>query len=153
MALITSHSTEIAAPTDAVWRVIADIRNAAHVITGIKEIQVLEEAAGPGIVGLKWRETREFMGRDAVEVMWITDACAPSFYETRAENHGSVYQSRLELEPTQTGTRLTMQFNCQPVTLGARILWVLTGWMAKTSLCKVIDQDLKDVKKAVENAS
>mgnify|MGYP001825862369 CR=1 FL=1 len=153
MTLIASQSTEIAAAPEAVWRVITDIHNAANVISGIKQIQILDEAAGPNFVGLKWKETREWLGKDAVEVMWITDACAPSFYETRAESHGSVYQSRMELEPTPTGTLLTMHFNCQPATFGAKIMWILTGWMAKKSLRKVIDQDLKDVKLAVEKAS
>ena len=150
MALVTSQSTEIHAEPEAVWSVITDIHNAAKVISGIKDIEVLEEPAGPGIVGLKWKETREWLGKDAVEVMWITDADAPAFYETRAESHGAVYQSRMELEPTENGTHLTMLFNCQPVTLGAKIMWALTGWMAKKSLFKVIDQDLKDVKNAVE---
>lgn len=153
MALIASESIEIVAAPEAVWAVIADIQNAANVISGIKAIQILEAAPGPTIAGLKWKETREWMGRDAVEVMWITDARASAFYETRAESHGSIYTSRMELEPTQAGTRLTMQFNCQPETFGAKLMWLLTGWMAKKSLCKVIGQDLADIKAAVENAS
>jgi hypothetical protein len=96
MGLIAYQSKEIMAPPEAVWSVVANIQNAASVISGIKEVEILETAAGPSIVGVKWKETREWMGRDAVEIMWITDACAPLFYETRAESHGSVYQSRLE---------------------------------------------------------
>ena len=152
MGLIARQSKEVVAAPEAVWSVVADIRNAASVISGIKEIEILETAAGPSMVGVKWKETREWMGRDAVEVMWITDACAPLFYETRAESHGSVYQSRLDLEPTPAGTRLTMQFNCQPSTLTAKVLWILTGWMAKKSLRKIIDQDLEDIKVAVEQS-
>ena len=153
MALIASESIEIVAAPEAVWAVISDIQNAANVISGIKAIEILEAVPGPTITGLKWKETREWMGRDAVEVMWITDARSPSFYETRAESHGSIYTSRLALEPTQTGTCLTMNFNCQPETFGAKLMWLLTGWMAKKSLCKVIGQDLADIKAAVENAS
>ncbi|NND70409.1 MAG: SRPBCC family protein [Rhodothermales bacterium] len=153
MTLIVSQSIEISATAEAVWSIISDIHNAESVISGIKEIHVLEESDGPTIAGLKWKETREWMGKDAVEVMWITDANAPSFYETRAESHGSIYQSRMELEPIPTGTRLTMHFHCQPATTSAKIMWILTGWMAKKSLSKVIDQDLKDVKIAVENVS
>jgi uncharacterized membrane protein len=152
MALIASRSIEIVAPAEAVWAVIADIQNAANVISGIKAIEILEAAPGPTISGIKWKETREWMGRDAVEVMWITDASPPSFYKTRAESHGSIYISSLELEPTTTGTRLTMEFNCQPETFGAKLMWLLTGWMAKKAIRKVIDQDLADIKKAVERA-
>ena len=153
MALIASQSIEIVAAPEAVWAVIADIENAVNVISGIKEIEILEAAPGPAITGVKWKETREWMGRDAVEVMWITDACSPSFYETHAESHGSIYTSRMELESTQTGTCLTMKFNCQPETFGAKMMWLLTGWMAKKSLRKVIGQDLADIKAAVENTS
>lgn len=150
MAYIVNQSIEIVAAPEAVWAVIADIQNAVNVISGIKAIEIVEPASGPSITGLKWKETREFMGRDAIEVMWITSASPPSFYETRAESHGAIYTSRLELEPTQAGTRLTMTFSAQADTLGAKVIWFLTGWMAKKSLCKVIDQDLADIKKAVE---
>jgi len=153
MTLIASQSIDIVAAPEAVWAVIADIQNAVNVISGIKAIEIIEAAPGPTITGVKWRETREFMGRDAVEVMWITDSRSPSFYEARAESHGTVYVSRMELEPTQTGSRLTMKFNCQPETFGAKVMWLLTGWMAKKSLCKVIDQDLVDIKTAVESES
>jgi hypothetical protein len=144
---------EIEAPPKDVWAVVADIENAGAAISGIKAVEILEAASGPSIVGLKWRETREWLGRDAVEVMWITDAREGSYYETRAESHGSIYTSRMELEATPTGTLLTMGFSCQPVTFGAKVLWALTGWMAKKSLSKVIDQDLEDVKGAVEKTA
>jgi hypothetical protein len=151
MAFLASQSIEIAAAPESVWAVVTDIQNAGNVISGIKAIEIVEAAPGPTITGLKWKETREWMGRDAVEVMWITDSSSPSFYETRAESHGAIYTSRIELEPTQTGTGLTMKFNAQPDTLGAKVMWLLTGWMAKKSVCKVIDQDLADIKTAVEN--
>ena len=144
-----TRSTEIDAPPADVWSVVSDIEQAASTISGIKEIEILERATGPSIVGLKWRETREFMGKDAVEVMWITDASEPSYYETRAESHGSIYTSRIELAETSAGTRLTMGFNGQPVTFGAKVMWALTGWMAKKALGKTLDQDLADIKAAV----
>lgn len=152
MNLITSRSKEIAAPSSAVWAVIADIENAADRISAIKRIEVLEAGTAESIVGLKWQETREWMGRDAVEVMWVTDSSEASFYETRAESHGCVYRSRLELAEIPSGTELSMAFYCQPETTGAKLMWLLTGWMAKRSLCKAIDQDLEDIKNAVEKS-
>lgn len=151
MALITSQYIDIEASPDSVWRIVSDIENADKVITGIKNIEIVKPADGPDLVGLTWRETREFMGKDADETMWVTDANPPEFYATRAENHGSVYQSKIELEPITTGTRLTMDFHCHPQTWGAKILWLLTGWMAKKSLCNVIQQDLDDIKLAAED--
>jgi len=145
--------TEIDASPSDVWSFVSDIENADTRISGIKEVEILERATGPSIVGLKWRETREWMGKDAVEVMWVTDASELSFYETRAESHGSIYTSRIELETISTGTRLTMGFSGQPVTFGAKVLWALTGWMAKKDLRKTINQDLADIKGAVEKAN
>ena len=84
MNLITSRSIEIAAEPSRVWSVISDIENAVNHISGIKKIEVLEPRSNESIVGLKWQETREWMGRDAVEVMWVTDASEALFYETRA---------------------------------------------------------------------
>ena len=153
MAYVATQSIEIVAAPEAVWAVIADIQNAVNVISGIKAIEIVEAAPGPTITGLKWKETREFMGRDAVELMWITEARAPSFYETRAESHGAIYVSRLELEPIQSGTCLTMKFNARPETLAAKVMWLLTGWMAKKSLCKVNGQDLADIKTAAEKGT
>ena len=145
-----TRSIEIEASLAEVWSFVSNIENADSWISGIKEVEILERATGPSILGLKWRETREWMGKDTVEVMWVTDASEPQYYETRAESHGSIYISRIELDRISTGTRLTMAFKGQPVTFGAKVLWALTGWMAKKALCKTIDQDLSDIRGAVE---
>lgn len=152
MQLVARRATEIAAKRDSVWALVSDIQNAASVISGIKAIEILEDSGGSSIIGTKWRETREWMGRDAVEVMWVTDASAPSFYETRAESHGSIYTSRIELEQTPVGTRLTMCFGCEPRFFVAKVIWILTGWMAKKSIRKIIDQDIDDIRVAAESA-
>ena len=148
-----SKSTNIAASPEEVWDVVSDIRNLASTIQGISRIEILESASGPSIVGLKWRETRTWQGRDAAEVIWITEAQESSHYSTRAESHGSIYTAHISLEPGSIGTRFTMSFNAKPVNVGARILWVLTGWMAKKALGKTIEQDLTDIKSKVEQAT
>lgn len=152
MKLITSESISVAGSAEAVWAVISDIPNAAETISGIKKVEVLEPAGANSLEGLKWQETREFMGKDATEVMWITAAQSPEFYETRAESHGAIYVSRMELGTAESGTQLTMSFRCQPVTFGARLMWMLTGWMAKGAMRKTIRQDLEDIRRAVESA-
>lgn len=145
-----SRSVEIAAPSAAVWRVVTAIENSVTTIQGINAIEILEPASGPSIVGLKWRETRTWQGRDAVEVMRITEADEPHYYIAEAESHGARYTSRLSLTAGTGTTQLTMWFCAQPVTVGARLVWALTGWMAKRALSKTIDQDLSDIKAAVE---
>lgn len=148
----TQVSIDIAAAPDAVWQVITDIENAAQTIRGIDHVEVLTPAAGPSIVGLKWRETRTMFGKEATEVMWITAAEDARFYETRAESHGAIYVSRLSIEPTDDGCTLTMSFDGQAVTFGAKVMWALTGWMAKGAMRKALSADLEDIKAAVEAA-
>ncbi|MCU7553771.1 SRPBCC family protein [Alteromonas sp. ASW11-19] len=145
-----SRSIDIQAPQEVVWSIITDIENAQHRISGIKEVEILKPATGPSITGLKWRETREMMGKDATEEMWITQASAPDFYEAEAASHGAVYTSRLELSHAGGTTALTMHFDGKPETFMAKIIWALTGWMAKSALKKTIDQDLKDIKAVAE---
>jgi carbon monoxide dehydrogenase subunit G len=45
----------------AVWAAITNIENAADIISGIEDIEVLEKPAD-GLVGLRWRETRLYFG-------------------------------------------------------------------------------------------
>ncbi len=142
--------TDIQAPPEAVWRVVSDIENAAETIEAIEEIDILDHPTGPSITNLKWRETRTMFGKQATEVMWVTDAAEPSYYETRAESHGSVYQTRIALHAHDGGTRLSMAFEGQPMTLGAKITWALTGFVVKRMMRKALNQDLADIKAAVE---
>lgn len=138
-----------ASPSD-VWTVIADIEHSADTIRGIDKIEVLERPKGPSITGLKWRETRTMFGREATEVMWVTDAKEPEHYDTRAESHGSVYVTRLSVGPIGDGARLTMAFEGVPQTFGSRLMWALTGWMARGAMRKALQADLEDIKAAAE---
>ncbi len=141
---------DIQAPPEAVWRAVSDIENAAETIGAIEAIEILEHQTGPSITGLKWRETRTMFGKQATEVMWVTEAVEASYYETRAESHGSVYRTRIALQAHDGGTRLSMAFEGQPITTGAKIIWALSGFVVKRSVRKALEQDLVDIKGAVE---
>lgn len=143
-----SGSIHIDAPTKKVWAVITDIHGCEDRIRGIITANVLEE--GAPLIGLKWQETRKFAGKEATETMWITDAMEGEWYETRAESHGAIYRSKMAVEPDGNGSKLTMSFDGEAVTFGAKILWALTGWLAKKSTRNAIMGDLIDLKKAIE---
>ncbi len=146
-----SAQVTINAPINQVWAAVADIENAATRISGIDAVEILAPASD-GLVGLKWRETRTLFGKTATEVMWITDAVENEFYDTRAESHGSIYRTRISVAQDPTGTTLTMRFRGEPVTFVAKLFTVPMGWMVKGSMRKVVQQDLEDIKKAVEAA-
>ena len=136
---------------DKVWSVITDIEQSPTVIQGIEQIELLERPS-QGLVGLKWQETRTLFGKTATEVMWITDAQENEFYETRAESHGAVYTTRLALSEQDGGTRLTMTFGSVAQTLGAKLMYGLMGRMFRKATQDALQQDLVDIKAAVEGA-
>ena len=144
-----SVDVNVRAPRNVVWDVVTDIPNAASTIEAVEKIEVLDRPA-IGLVGLKWRETRKMFGKEATEVMWVTSASEPAFYETRAESHGAIYTTRIALADAEGGTRLSMEFAAAPQSLGAKLMAAIFGPLMKGSMRKAILKDLEDVKAAAE---
>lgn len=143
-----SLSTEINAPKENVWNLITDIENSINTISGIKKIEILEK--GNPFIGLKWRETREMFGKEATEVMWIHNAKENEFYNVRAESHGSKYFTDFYLKEESGVTTLTMEFTAEIMSFGAKLMNFLMGWMFKNATVKALQEDLNDIKEAVE---
>ena len=139
----------IHATREEIWDVISDIENSDTVISGIEKLEILKKPEN-GLVGLKWRETRTMFGKEATETMWITDSEEYKYYQTRAESHGSIYKGRMIIEEEAGDLILKMQFSARPVTLMARILSVLLGFMMKGPTKKLLLNDLRDVKAYIE---
>jgi len=152
MSMETEVKTIINADRKSVWNTITNIENAAQTISTIEKVEVLERPAS-GMVGFKWRETRTMFGKQATEVMWITEAVEPEFYKTRAESHGAIYTSTLALKESNGATELSMRFSAQPVTFGAKVMWRLTGFLFAGATRKALAKDLQDIKAAVERKS
>jgi len=144
-----STSIDIAKPKEKVWKVITDIENAVGRISSIIDIDVLEKPES-GFVGFKWKETRKMFGKEATEVMWVTDSVENEYYSTRAESHGSIYISRLSLTESDGITTLTMSFSGEAQSILAKILSTLMGFLIKGSMAKELQKDLVDIKKFVE---
>lgn len=141
--------TVIQADRETVWKAMTDKENISKVIPGIEKVQVLEKPKS-GIVGLKWTETRTLFGKTASETMWVTEASDLDYYKTRAESHGAVYLSSIEMKPASGGTELTMRFKGQPVTFGAKLFWLLMGWAFAGPTRKAMQKDLDAVKASLE---
>ena len=133
-----------------IWKVISDIEDSTNTISGIEKIEVLEKPTD-GIVGLKWQETRTLFGKTATEIMWITDAKENQSYKTRAESHGAVYVTKLEIAEENEKTRLMINFEGIPQTFGAKVMSALTGGIFRKATEKALMQDLIDIKAKVEN--
>lgn len=147
-----STSIEINGAANEVWSVVSDIEHSDRYVSAINKIEVLEKPEG-GLVGFKWKETRTLFGKEASEIMWITDSVENQYYETRAESHGSVYISRISLEERNEKTLLTMSFEGTPQSLVAKIVSGLLSVMMKSSIKKELDKDLNDIKQYIEKAN
>lgn len=144
-----STSIEIDRPAEQVWAAICDIENCVNFISAIENIEVLEKP-DDGFVGFKWLETRIMFGKEATETMWITHATQNEYYQTRAENHGAVYISKMIIDDLGEKSRLTMSFEGEAQSMFAKIMSALMSFMIKGSMKKAIYKDLQDIKAHVE---
>jgi hypothetical protein len=134
---------------EAIWRAITDIEGSVNRISGIQKVEVLEKPENT-FIGFKWRETRIMFGKEATEIMWVTEAEENKGYKTRAESHGAVYISSFDIEEKEDGCILAMGFESQAVSLGGRIMDKVFGKMMKGATEKDLRKDLEDIKASVE---
>lgn len=136
-------------PEDAVWKAITDIENFETMISAIMKIHVLHKPSD-SLIGLKWQETREMFGKQAMETMWITESVVNDYYCTRAESHGSIYLTKLSLKKNENNTLLSMSFKAIPQTNTAKILSFLLTPLIRKSIKNALMKDLHDIKMYLE---
>ena len=142
----------IAAPRERVFAFSSDFANATETVEAITKMEILANPHPEGTVGVgtRFRETRVLFGREATEVMEVTEFEAPHRYLLKAESHGCRYLSELRFEEEDGGTRATMTFNADPLTFFAKVMSFLTGPIMKSTLRKCVVKDLEDLKKVAE---
>ena len=133
----------------AVWAAITNIENASKIISGIDKIEVVEKPAS-GLVGLTWRETRTLFGKSATVEKRITDAAENQFYRTRAEFEGSEYLCTKTISESSGGITLTESHESKPQGTVGKLLLSAMGIVFKRVVRKALQQDLYDIKAAVE---
>ncbi|MFB6839870.1 SRPBCC family protein [Streptomyces sp. NPDC056361] len=141
----------VAASPGRVWEAITDLRDMPRVLSGVERVEVLTE--GVFGIGTRWRETRRMLGKEATEVMTVTECEAPERYVTVADSHGMHYVSELRLTSDGSGgTTLRMAFSSRPAE-GRRpglVARLLARFGAK-AVAKALAKDLSDIANAVES--
>jgi hypothetical protein len=146
--MIVEAQVSIRGSKAAVWAAMADIENAASILSGVEKIEILQKPAS-GLVGLKWRETRLLFGKPANADKWITEAVENAFYKTRAESDGFVFLSDTRISDGSGGITLTTAHDSQPQGLAAT-LKALPMVFFRGVIRKALLRDLNDIKAAVE---
>lgn len=144
-----SVSIPIKGSKEDIWKVISDIEHSEKNISAIHKIEVLERPKDT-MIGFKWRETRTMFGKEATEVMWVTDFKPNTYYKTRAESHGMIYVSELSISEGENDNMLTMSFEGEATSSLGRFMSGIFGKMMKNSTKKALEVDLQDIKRTVE---
>ena len=142
-------TTNIEAPVEKVFDLFTDLSSIEAKVPGIISIEVLE---GPHKmqVGTKWRETREFMGKEATETMVITELTPNKSYTAEAASHGMEYTSTYHFEETAKTTSVTLNFTGKPITLAAKLMTPI-AFLFQSATTKAFEKDMLELKAAVEN--
>lgn len=143
-----SQTMTINAPVDRVFIVFTDLDQAKKHISGIKHLEMIEGSAKMEL-GTRWKETREMMGKDSTEEMWVSELTQNTSYAVDAESHGTKYHSEFYFEGTGDSTNVTWMFEGTPQTIPAKIMNVV-GIFFLGPLKKMMRKDLEDLKMACE---
>jgi len=146
MATITV-SNHLAAPVDQVFRTFTDIEHGPAYVSGIKEIEML--TPGPLCLGTRWREVRQIAGvRDDAE-MEITSFERNRMYTITHHKAGVRIDTTFWFEPEADGTKVSVEFELEASGLPPGLLAPL-GWAIAGKVANVLQRDLSDLKRSVE---
>src|SRR4051812_34747237 len=114
-------SQQIRAPLARVFAVFTDVEHFAGRIKGVKKSVVLSEVrAGPG---LRWRETRDFFGKDADADKELTAVAAPRSLRVESRVDGTNYISTYAFAERDAGsTVVTWTHTSEALTFGAKLM-------------------------------
>jgi hypothetical protein len=147
--MIVEAQVDIKSSRSATWAAIADIENAAAIVKGIVRIEIVEKPA-VGLVGLRWRETRILFDEEATVEKWVTEAVENTYYTTRAESHGFIFEASNRIVENAGGVTLVSAHDSRPQSLVAWVKMIPMGLFFKGVIRKALLQDLNDIKAAVE---
>lgn len=145
-----SVSREIDAPVEVLWQIMTDLDSFEETISAIESVESL--SGGDDFdIGTKWRETRTMFGKQATEVMWVTEIDPGRSYVVNAESHGSKYTTKMSLMPQDNGSCLvTMDFGAEAVGTMAKLMTVTIGRFFENATKKAFAQDLNDIATVAE---
>ena len=141
----------IQAPVERVFEIFADIPGTGTRISAITRLEMLSE--GPIGRGTRWRETRVMFGREAVEVMWISEFDPPRSYSVEAENSGAKYLTRYDFISENGGTRVVLTFGAEAQTFFAKMMGKVFFKLMAKSVREALKKDMVELKEICEAAA
>ncbi len=124
----------------------SNVAGAPGVYPSIKKIELLED--GPMQAGIRWKETRIEMGREATLTLTMDRFDPPHAFAVSAEAMGARYVTTLSFSPDGEGTLAVMETVVEPLNFGGRIMAMMSLGAMKKSLAG----DLEHLAQAAEKA-
>jgi carbon monoxide dehydrogenase subunit G len=138
-------SRAVTAPASVVWSIMIDLEGSPTTISAIQSIEILPGATEFG-VGTRWRETRTMFGKQATEVMWISEVDPGTSYVAKAESHGAQYTTIMEVVDTGgNSSEVSMDFSAEAVGTMAKFMGATVGKLFENATRKALAQDLDDI--------
>lgn len=146
-----TDSITINTPVEKVFETFTSLDKATERVEGITNIEILD---GPAImqVGTKWRETRVMFGKEATEVMWVTELTLNQSYTVEASSHGAKYITTYTFTSNGDSTDVQFSFEGTPLNTSARIMSIVSKLFIGATK-KALRKDLEDLKRAAEQKS
>lgn len=138
------------ASPENVWAVLVDLDGSVDFISGIHNVERLDDGIGFEI-GTRWRETRTMFGKESSEVMEVSAIESGRAYTVVSAGKGVDYTSTMSVEAgANGGSIVSMTFAGEPTSTVSKILAGTVGRLFAGVTKKMIEQDLDDIAKAAE---
>lgn len=126
----------VQAPIDKTFDTYTDFGAVAERVPDITKVELVGGEAGQ--IGALWSETRIMFGKEATEVLEVTDVTKPTRFAIGCESCGSAYETVYTFAPEGNATRVSMVTTVKPLTLVAKLMtpiaFLMSGVMKKCLL-------------------
>ncbi|MDX1642399.1 MAG: SRPBCC family protein [Balneolaceae bacterium] len=130
-------SRRIHASVKTVFRTISDIRNFSNAVPDVVDVEFLtDQKTG---VGTRFKETREFRGREMSTVLEVTEYEENEKIRLISDAQGTVWDSTFIVEDLEGSTELTLVMKAKPYKFFARIMNLFMKGFMKKALAKDMD--------------
>lgn len=138
-------SRQIQAPVNEVFQTISDIRNFSKAVPEIIDVEFLSETKSG--VGTRFRETREFKGREVATELEVTEFVENNYVRIISDTQGTIWDSLFTVSEKDGGCQLTLEMEARSYKLLSKIMTPLM----KGFISKALERDIDAVKEFCED--
>jgi len=139
-----SVSREVAVSPETLWDLITDLDRSPNVISAVTAVERLDDGTDFG-VGTRWQETRLIFGKEATEVLEVTEIDPGRSYTVETDSLDAHYRSVISVEPAPGGSMITIAFDAEPTGTVSKVLAGTIGKLFEGGTRKALVKDLDDI--------